>query len=274
MRPVTVSEVLTFDQCPQMWAWKYVRGIAEEPTAAQRLGQALHTWFAERLRTGLPPGKLSERVHPDDLEDAEAIDLALPEWERRFSDPPWEEVVMVERELTMSVGDLQLLGKPDAVVRWMGKYWHTQHKSVGRSVPVEKFAMSVQKSLHEGLYCTMLEHNGYHPTTGTMLNAVRKLSANTIKKSPGQALHLEFLPVTLPMREGAMQDLIARAREMRALESTLDSSKPRAYRDRTACNGRFGNSRCPYYGVCWEGQEPEEFPQQDPLERYRKDGEA
>lgn len=270
MRKLTVSEIQTYDICPQMWAWRYVAKRGVEDSGALRLGNALHLWFAARFKhEKVPPWKIAETagLHEEDVEQAEVLDLLMPEWERRYGiKPPWEEVLMVEQELTLQRGKLLITGKPDAVVRWLGKLFHVQHKSVGRSVPMDKFVKGIAKSLHEAIYCTMLEKYGV--VAGTMLNAVRKLSRNTVSRDPGQALHLEFIPISVSFREEALQEVVQRGMEMMELEKELDSAKPRAYRNRTMCNGKYGNSTCTYYGLCWEGQQPEELPKINPMERY------
>jgi len=277
---LNVSRIKDWDWCPQYqgYRWEEKRVRVGGPGRALWLGSRVHEVLAAAME-GKDGGKVVEGCKEEDEAQAKALDVAVEVWKGKIK--PWERVLMVEEALETRVGGFDVetgmnwttkrtepvvvFGRPDAVVVWRDKVWHVQHKTVGAGVPVAVFSKGVKRSLHELMYAKMLKEKWPKMAYGgTMLNVVRKLGAKAMERDPGAALHMEFVPVGEAAIKRACGDVRLVAREI------WEGDERGLYQNRASCVGRFGNSLCPYYGVC-EGDEAIEgpgFEDKDPLEGY------
>lgn len=264
---ISVTRISDYDMCPQYEHWKWREGLADSRDAISAplgLGTAMHDAFASIL-TNQPWVRMVDRPDVVELDHigAQVVDMALELWEVKYaSAPPWTEILQVEHPLRIEFTHFDLVGKPDAAVRGLGKQlWHLQHKSLGASRPVGTYVMGQAISNHEQLYCEMLEAEFGEPVGGTMLNLVRKLSLKRAKENPHQLLHMEFLPIPKQRRVAGVKALERRATEM------LNVDVP--YRNRAACTGKYGNSPCAFYKLCWGDAEVKDFVKADPMAYYK-----
>jgi len=166
-----------------------------------------------------------------------------------WSPPPEWSVVTVEQEYSVPLGKHTLVGRPDAVVKWNGTYWHLQHKTVAASVPLGVYGELQRTDWHECAYQKMLEAAGYSPVTGTILVCCRKFVKSRIQANPLAAIDIQYLARSTEVVEQAFLDMWEGACGI-----ALEGVGGRIIRHPNACGGAYRNSLCPYRGVCFDGK--------------------
>jgi len=246
-----VSEVIDFDNCPTLHRNRWVReNRTENSSFALELGTAVH-----KVLKQIVLGESVENVEdligpaaiPKDRNSAKSADLVLAQWKSIPRD--WE-VIAAEELMEMEVtdpdgGSFVLYGTPDLVVRWSGKTWHVQHKTLSASRPLWSYVKEIKSSLHEGLYGEMIDRT-YGNYAGTMLNVVRKISLKQATLDPSTGMHMEFMKISKSLRTEVLADLTMRKRD---LENAY-RDKDRPYKRRKHCLGTHGNQACYLYEAC------------------------
>lgn len=238
---ISVSDLKLHVTCPMKfnYAYRLKRGI-DYLEDAQDLGTVAH----DVLRLKLQKND-DWKVRVEDACKAKewpSVKEILKVWE---PDPRWE-IIHVEKELRLPIGQHTLVGRPDAVVRWLDGYWHLQHKTMASSRPPALFAEVQRTDWHEAVYQRMLEAEGFTPFKGTILNMIRKLALKNVIDDPMKAVEIAYLPRSKEEVDKAMWD-IGRRIERIDFESLYPHNIEMT---RQSCGGMFGNRLCAYKGVC------------------------
>lgn len=160
-----------------------------------------------------------------------------------------EEEELIGTEVQMQNNDIYwsipLIGRLDAIVKFQGKYWHRQYKTLSATVPVDVFSELCRVDWHESAYETMLkEKYGEKNVGGTILYIARKINQKQIDANPKSALAPAFyLQRQSHEVERAMYDMQGIARE-------IMTTMHYPIRHTQECGGPYRNSLCPYFSVC------------------------
>lgn len=277
---MNVSEVQDFVTCPQTWAniWVFGRQPAGDGSEPLRIGTGVHDNLEHLLKgERLVPTPMATLCPEDEGIVTESLDKALGLWVEKYvrTKPVWDEVLAVEESYEVDLSeDITLIGKPDTVVRWRNALWHVQHKTLAQSKPVATYIRTLQRSWHEGLYRLLIKKRfPDYPYGGTMVNLIRKMSRKQMDLNPGQALHLEFLPIGEDRSARALADFMFWAEQVVAWRRKLEEDPTQFVpQNRKSCGGIYGNSLCPFYKVCEGGAsltDDQFFVTRDPLQHYR-----
>lgn len=254
---INVSHVRAHLECPAKAFYQYdLRRSPRKRYEALDIGTLWHGSMAELL-TGSPIAnviELGERtidgLREKDPDHAERVNKgwtsilpALREWVM----PPGWEVIEVEKVLERRLRDHLVQGTLDAIVKWNGSFWHLQHKTVAASRSLAAYYAYMERDWHECVYQWLIEpHQEYQPYAGTILNTVRKLSAASIEANPSAALAIQYIPRPQSMVDKAILDFGQLTDQI-----SMGGRTPQlVIQNRSACGGTYGNSVCPYIGVC------------------------
>lgn len=297
VRRITVSELLTHQDCPTKWRNQYVeRRVGRRGERALRLGTVFHELLAEALRawqlgmlekdSTVWEEQMGRRVVEglDDEQIAQlgtglirdARNLGFYAW-RFFQEPlPFKEVIAVEEAMEVPLThDLTLVGRVDAIVRDEEKrIWHLQWKSLGATTNPAYFVRRIKRSLHEAAYSALIrEAFPKDDYMGTRLQVFRKLPRQTRvnghlePRNPLEALVGEDLCINSALTTRAFEDILGLAERMEG------EKVPGAWVEQRekACFGSFGNSPCAFLDVC-DGfttlADPHLYEDWDPWARY------
>ena len=203
--------------------------------------QAAHDALAELRTSDGNPAILALKL--DDVESQwAALELAI---ERAWRTPEDWDIVSVEKELSVSCGPHEIVGRLDAVVLWNGNTWHLQHKTVPTNKPLAIYAEQQRTDWHEAVYQRMLQQ-GYSGVAGTLLNCIRKLSMKSAVSSPATAFQHFFLPRSDEEVDEVFKDL---EQEINDIEAEQRGER-RIIKNRSHCAGQYGNSICAFKDVC------------------------
>lgn len=238
---ISVSDLKLHVTCPTKFHYVYnlKRGVdREEP--AQEIGSFAHEILDLKLNRALWRPRLDEIETT--AKDWPALKLMLQVWEPH---PDWK-IHAVEKEYSLGLpsGDT-LVGRPDAVVEYLGGFWHLQHKTIASSKPPATFTEIQRTDWHECVYQRMLEEAGYRPFKGTILNMLRKLSVKTLLDNPHAGIVTTYAPRSENEVNQALFDITMRLGRIHT-ENKIEVRE----KTRQSCGGHFGNSLCPYKGVC------------------------
>lgn len=134
----TSSRLRVFRECNRKHLYRYVRGIQTAQNAAMLFGTVVHAAL-EAYYVAWKLDRLDERL-PDALKEIDASSLAdvdkvrarvlVAAYDARWGGEPWE-VIAVEAEFRYWLGDVELGGKLDALVRdaSTGAVYVVEHKT-------------------------------------------------------------------------------------------------------------------------------------------------
>ena len=162
-----------------------------------------------------------------------------------------EEELAAEKQLSIPrfIKGLPLVGTLDNIVKWNGKIWHRQYKTLGGTTPVAIFAELQRTDWHECGYHKMLQLEYPEETIGgTILYIVRKLSPTRFRDNPAGC-------IVPPLIMARSQDIVDEALDdmydvaMNLFKSLHEIPMPLRYPH--SCGGPFRNSMCSYREVCY-----------------------
>lgn len=252
------------------------RGPAGAPPRALLTGTTWHKVMEARFnpakRTGTPDAIVFDSIaeyyrNNEDaalgtIADMKGLMVGYHHWE-----PPvdWE-VKSVESVISAPLprwktsGDAPhtLQGIVDMLVKWNGKWWHVQHKTIAKNKSLPAFWQKMERDWHECGYEYMLESSGLDaPYGGTLLITARKLTEKAALASPGDVIQHQFITRPKHVVEKAVDDMFQMCEEWTAkLESCRVTGGPTSFvANLDSCMGLFGNSPCPYRSVCNDGED-------------------
>jgi hypothetical protein len=295
-----ISQLLLYMECPRKWYFKYIlkRGF-ESTSKALEDGLAWHD-----LMEAAPSSDLAIREE-DPLWMKAGYDAWLV-WKEKAKKDGFE-FLAKELELEAPLGPHTIFGRLDALVRWNGRLWHLQHKTLSPSVPIPTYQRLVARSWHEHAYQhligravhVMVSDLAYseEPYGGTLLVICRKLSDKSISKRmeelaeagnpfagvhmgmdrsnmwDGNTSNLDISYLPLPQHEDTMNDLWSLMSHIEESGALIGGSASQAWPigNSSMCAGYYRNSLCPYIDVCDGHGSILDMPSINPFSGY-KDG--
>jgi PD-(D/E)XK nuclease superfamily protein len=253
---INVSHLRTHLECPTKALFNYhlKRGPKKKPVALE-LGTIWHKMMQQKIGSSLSIKEIEFQALQEAAllggEVYKGLTAILPAFREWTSKDDWTiiaEELALRAPIPYHTANLrhELQGRLDALVMWNGSYWHLQHKTVAASKPISSFALEMERDWHECAYQYLAVHHGFVPYAGTILNTVRKLSAGTILEDPKRALALQYIPRSEEQVRKAVDDISTLCDQIEAGHA----NPTRVVQNRSSCMGRFGNSPCPYIGVC------------------------
>lgn len=207
------------------------------------------------------------------------LEQAADYWKDKHAGP----TVCVEQAMIATIGTLpngeivQFAGIPDRVRRIQGKLVHTQTRTLHSGTPMVPYIKAFQRNTHELLYAWLIQQ-AYpdEPYFGSELQVLlkaklwsdRKCSKANTKwhqersrpscdecnyqdrvreqlRQPEELFIHELIPIDPAQVKRALEDTMQVAFGMQRVR---DGEQPVQNRD--ADLGSFGNSLCPYFGIC------------------------
>lgn len=253
-------------KCPQLAYNAHVlkRGPVRKSSALE-VGTLFHEAMANKLDLGLTGAMPSWELVSDDARGLwEKHKLSLPIANFR-PEPEWQ-IKGIELALeARMIDDVTLQGRLDGLVLWNGKYWSLQWKTYDDDLL--GLQERVRLSWHEVGYQWLAEQNGFTPWGGTILGACQKLPGyRLVEQDSGKkvrqgvtdahriaALTFHYLTRPRDVQNRMVGDLLD---WLSALPPALDLYEcgPDVARNYDSCWTAFGRSKCPYFGVCHEGE--------------------
>lgn len=196
-------------------------------------------------------------------------------------------VVAVEQAISAPIGRLydgtivMLTGIPDAIRRVNGQLLHSQTRTLSASTPLTPYLRAAERDLHELAYAYLIgqaypDETYFGSELQILLKAKlwsdRKCSKAGTKwhaersrpdcddchysedgrvreqlRQPDDVMVHKLVPIAQEQVQLALRDIMMVATEMHAI---LQPDGPPPIQNRAADLGKFGNSLCPYFGVC------------------------
>ncbi len=265
---VSITQLRDYLKCPQMAYYAHeMRMVPDKKPKALDIGTMFHNLMEMKLKARIDPTYAIDTEKFSSLYEA-ATDAAKHDWQKHklwlpisaFMVPQDWEVVAVEHALSAQLGDVELVGRLDGIVKWNGKFWHLQWKTYAEKV--HELIEQVRLSWHEVAYQYLASRHGYIPWGGTILGAVRKLPGYTWQMledgkrkkrditddERSQSLELYFVSRS-PQRQAEL------LRELELQLGVLNANWHTRMKNLDMCLGGPGRRACPYMAVCHEGQD-------------------
>jgi hypothetical protein len=255
---VSAAKAFLTDQMDWYYAY-HLRRVPRGPVMPLALGTVWHVLMENYFSTGskeeakiIAQLKITEVMaeergdwaHEFQLE-AEHLFHLFDFYEDRYAP---EETLAIESAIEAPLGTHILVGRPDTVIRWRGKLWHRQNRTLSDRTLIPLYLQTAERDLHEVAYAGLIAHRYGIPLSeygGTLMNIVRKVSKKKLMENPDAAFVQEFIPITPQSVLEALGDLEQIATDMEAI---IQGSR-RAVSNREQDRGRFGNRLSPYFEV-------------------------
>lgn len=133
----TSSRLRVFRECPRKHRLRYVLGLLIDPTPPMRFGTAVHAaleaWYRFWQANGQPSLDAAlDAINAAELDEIDRIRarVIVTAYHARWSNEPWE-VLGVEVEFRYYLGDVEIGGKIDAIIRDQrdGRVFVVEHKT-------------------------------------------------------------------------------------------------------------------------------------------------
>jgi hypothetical protein len=255
---INVSAVKTFLYDQLDWYFQYhLRRVPRRFEPALELGSLWHGLLEEFAKTGsreaakawahMSIEKASVGISPEYVDDAEHMLNLFDAYKERYE---FDETLLIEAPLETQLlgGPHTLVGRPDRVVRYQGKLWHVQNRTLSDRTVMPVYLAAAERDLHELAYAFLIQrHFKLHQDQygGTLMNIVRKVSKKKLAEDPDAAFVQEFIPIAPEQVAEAIEDIIQVADDMEAIVA----GRRRAVQNRETDKGRFGNRLGPYFEV-------------------------
>lgn len=255
---VNVSAVKTFLYDQLDWYYAYVlKRVPRQVSPALQMGTLWHGLLEELAKTSSREAA-KEWAFKEIAKDGTLLDVEFQEqaehmlnlfdaYRERYE---FEETLLIEAPLETQLlgGPHILVGRPDRVVRYQGKLWHVQNRTLSDRTVMPVYLAAAERDLHELAYAYLIQrHYALHPDKygGTLMNICRKVSKKKLAEDPESAFVQEFIPIAQEQVAEAIEDIIQIADDMQAI---VDNRR-RAVQSRDTDKGRFGNRLSPYFDV-------------------------
>lgn len=260
---INVSAVKTFLYDQLDWFYQYhLRRVPRRHEPALELGSLWHILLEEFTKTGsreeaknagqLAVGEATKKIDSplviSEFEHAaEGLFNLFDAYKERYE---FDETLLIESPLETQLlgGPHTLVGRPDRVVRYQGKLWHVQNRTLSDRTVMPVYLAAAERDLHELAYAFLIQrHFKLHQDAygGTLMNIVRKVSKKKLAEDPDAAFVQEFIPIAPEQVAEAIEDIIQVADDM----ESIISGRRRAVQNRESDKGRFGNRLSPYFEV-------------------------
>lgn len=265
-----ISQLQDYVTCPQLAYIRHALNIGRAGgSLAQTEGSMFHLAMEDKLRrvTQRSPQELFAAVanpRPGAIEVWEKHQLSdvIAAWERPAEWQPHA----IEAVLRAPLGHHEGEGRLDTIIKIDGYWWSEQHKTFADDL--DAVLQRVRLSWHEAWYERLLEHNGFTPVGGTIINACQKLPSYRMVEDPAtgkrrkvevtQAMRRAALTTHFVSRTSAEQHHLLAGIARYVGEAAYDFANKAQHdidlpRQTSSC-WNF-NNRCPFYSHCWEGED-------------------
>jgi len=238
---VNVSAVKTFLYDQSDWYFAYVlKRVPRVTSPALQMGTLWHGLLEEFAKTGV-------LLDMEYQEQAEHMLNLFDAYRERYE---FDETLLIEAPLeTVLLGGPHILvGRPDRVVRYQGKLWHVQNRTLSDRTVMSVYLAAAERDLHELAYAHLItRHFKLHLDQygGTLMNICRKVSKKKLAEDPQSAFIQEFIPISASQVAEAIDDIVQVADDMVAIME----HRRRAVQNRDTDKGRFGNRLSSYFAV-------------------------
>jgi len=262
---VNVSSIHDFIRCRKRWLFTwYLNRVPRATPPALEFGILLHKVFEEYFNN---PGQ-GMRYTLDsflvqggvDAHGPALLDLAyyapvLEHWEEQY---PVEATMEVEQPFALPIPGLDgvnLIGRPDRVVKVWGRLYHMQNRGLDEKKNLALYTELGMRNMHELTYAWALKQK--YPGEeygGTIYNLLRKVSLFNRQKKPKyqppyrEVLGQKMVPMLTPRIEQAMDKVRYFAAEMERTVGLYEAGAPIGDSD-LMDGGFYGNSKDPYFDV-------------------------
>lgn len=262
---VNVSAVKLFQWDQTDWYYTYIlKRVPRTFAPALALGTLWHVILEDFAKTGSRESAknagaeaVSKAVsahasdpffnHDEFLSECEHMFNLFDAYKERYQ---FEKTLMVEAPLEAQLlgGPHILVGRPDRVVRYEGKFWHVQNRTLSDRTVMAVYLAAAERDLHELAYAYLIQkHFQLHADQygGTLMNIARKVSKKKLAEDPDSAFVQEFIPISQGQVTEAVEDIIQVATDM----EDVVNNRRRAVQHRDTDKGRFGNRLSSYFNV-------------------------
>jgi hypothetical protein len=158
----------------------------------------------------------------------------------------------VELEIPDFVGKIPLKGRLDRIVKWNGKIYHRQYKTLAASKPISVFMELQRTDWHECGYHAMLETKyPLEEIGGTILYIARKMSKTFFNKESPE-LALVYPPPIMTRRSNVIDEAFNTMQRVgKNIINAVEHGLGEIDKHPHACGGPNQNSMCPYRNVCF-----------------------
>src|SRR3972149_6039976 len=267
MIPISVSEIKLFVSNQLAWYYTYVKKrIPIRFELALEVGQFWHILMEAFYTKGrskeaasvaamdwLSKHPASDDHHPKSREFISECTTILHLFESNWTDPcPEAETLSVETPISNILSrragtqHFTIIGKPDRIIKYEGKWWHMQHRSLSGRTNLALYFETAQNDLHELVYSWLcVRHFGisFDKWGGTLFNIIRKPSTKSYDAE--SMIVRAFIPVT---RENIDKALVEIEQIVTDMEDIRNGVRP-PIQNRELDRGRFGNSLSPFFRV-------------------------
>lgn len=256
---INVSEMRHYLRCPAYHVYsdernRHPHGFSLAPT----LGTAWHRAMRCLFETGDHPRALilleqdtalvCERTPKTKRAQAHRDSEVLCNAFEAFQLPTDWEVLVVEEQLEMPLGQHTVFGTPDLVIRRKGQVWHVQHKTLSGSASVPAYMRGIQRSWHEAVYNELIAQKLKIRPAGVICIVARKLSLKAAQAAPEALTVMEYMPLTALQVTTALDDFESLATRLQAEQQLRNEVGVRPLQNRDSCFSN--NSLCAYVDVC------------------------
>ncbi len=115
-------------------------------------------------------------------------------------------------------GHLEMVGTPDRVIRYEGKIWHQQHRTLAQGVPREAYNESMTRDMHETLYARMIQEK--YPDEaygGTFMDVLVKTSFVRFDANPAAFMYQDPVPINQQEIEWGVDNITRWCTQMRMM---------------------------------------------------------
>jgi hypothetical protein len=265
---INVSAVKTFLYDQQDWYYTHVlRRVPRRPEMALQLGSIWHILMEAFTKTG--SREEAEKAAREAIEAAATVGEDEDTWPAEFLHDfnqdveqlfnlfdkykeryEFEETLLVEAPIESQLlgGPHVLVGRPDRVVKYQGKLWHVQNRTLSDRTVMPVYLAAAERDLHELAYAYLItRHFGVDQREygGSLMNIVRKVSRKKLAEDPDAAFIQEFIPIAPAQVARAIEDIIRVADDMVA----IIEGRREVIENRDTDKGRFGNRLSAYFEV-------------------------
>jgi hypothetical protein len=255
---VNVSAVKTFLYDQMDWYYAYVlKRVPRTTSPALQMGTLWHGLLEEFAKTGSRDAakewafkEIAKEGVLLDVEYQEQAEHMLNLFDAYRERYEFDETLLVEAplEVVLLGGPHVLVGRPDRVVRYQGKLWHVQNRTLSDRTVMSVYLAAAERDLHELAYAHLItRHFKLHLDQygGTLMNICRKVSKKKLAEDPQSAFIQEFIPIAPTQVAEAIEDIIQVADDMAAIVAGIR----RPTQNRDTDKGRFGNRLSDYFPV-------------------------
>jgi hypothetical protein len=253
----TVSQLKDYLRCPQYAEFIHHlhRVSVKTPTYFEE-GSIFHEAMENKLK-GRDFALTSYKSWMNASEEAQhrflnkhRLDVPIQYYEL---DTEWK-IIDTEVPLSGTIGQVQVIGRLDAIIYYNHKYWSLQWKTYTKDLL--RLIEQVRLGWHEVAYEELAFQHGYYPWGGVILGACQKLPSyrvvdgkrHTITDEERiQTFTTHYLVRSRIEQATALGHLAAYLRRM-------EKDWGLSLRNYESCWGPNKDFRCPYYEVCHGGQ--------------------